>query len=513
MYFSEEESTSSRDDDDDDLMLESTNQPPAPIQHNAKTLRLGMDESSDQDDDNDQAHKEESMIYESDEEEEEENNEHKADADADSDSNSESEFPSEQIPSSKPRGKVLRIPSKQDDISDDDDNDNEEEPQTAAVMAEVEDDDQDSAVLDTEMGDELSVAETSIFDELESNITTATPVKEDDGGELAVAVAVDTEGDADPNAAVAAVVMDGNESETSEVAAVAEVVAPKKVRKKPGPKPKKKEKGRSSSSKKKSGGGGKRRKRDSEDHVRDHVHISSSGSASTISREKLDAAQKARDILLNSAKETSFKVSESHIIRNFGRIKVEDKEEPYFSNATSLFPVGFSCDRFEFSPVHGRELKLRCEILDRKDYADGDAIKDGKSNAKSPIFRITWGQGIDEIDHGKPFPFDLYSASAPLGNEVDTVAVPMGLDVPIVPEPEMRVKVRFDDDVWYRGTITKVEKKTANSDTKEKKKKRGTRSAKKNLKNHFSVKILYDDGMKEEVFYPDPDVVLVAPGK
>ena len=99
-----------------------------------------------------------------------------------------------------------------------------------------------------------------------------------------------------------------------------------------------------------------------------------------------------------------------------------------------------------------------------------------------------------------------------MGNEVDTVAVPMGLDVPVVPEPDMRVKVRFDDDVWYRGTVTKVTKKNA-SEAKEQKKKRGGKSAKKKMKDHYSVKILYDDGMKEEVAYPDPDVMLVAPGK
>ena len=523
MYFSDEESTSSQEQDliqaqrsrspslfdidhdadndadaDEDEDLEPM--PPAPIQHGGKTLRLNAatSDSSSDDDDDDQL---QMAVAEEDDND-----------DDDDDDNEDEEEVAAEVQVSVPRGKVLRIPPQND--QDDTDEEDEEEAQTADVMV------MDTSMdVDADADIEVEVEAEAELDDMSDDaaVATATPIKGDEFGEVAVAVAAEEDGEA-----VAAIVMDGNDSDISEVAAVAEVVVPKKVRKKPGPKPKKKEKrGSTSTGSKKSSGGGKRRKRSDTD---DEVHSSLvKTSGSTIARDKLEAAQKARDILLTSTKTTPFHVSDSHIIRNFGRIKVESKGgNPRFSTTTSLFPVGFSCDRFEFSPVHGRGLKMRCEILDGKDYAHGDADvktkKEGNStkardklNAKSPLFRITWGQGIDELDNGKPFPFDVYSAAAPLGNNVDSVAVPMGLDVPIVPETDMRVKVRFDDDVWYRGTITRVTKKTA-SDVKEKKK-RGTRSAKTKNKNHFSLKLLYDDGMKEEVIYPDPDIVLVAPGE
>ena len=47
------------------------------------------------------------------------------------------------------------------------------------------------------------------------------------------------------------------------------------------------------------------------------------------------------------------------------------------------------------------------------------------------------------------------------------------------------------------------------------KKKNASRAAigKKDKKEMFNVHILYDDGVKEEVTFPDPDVLLVPPGK
>jgi len=394
-----------------------------------------------------------------------------------------------QVVMERPRGKVLRLPTRDDDSSGDDDDD-DDDIQVAAVVGD-----------DNGENEDFSIAETSYAEE--ASMSFATPMKDNDGD--------------DKEVAVAEVVMDGNESENSEAApVVAEVV--KKVRKKPGPKPKNRD-GTKKGSDKRKGSGDKRRKRPEsgskgEGHARE----------STISRDKLEAAQKARDILLTSIKGTPFHITDSHIIQNFGRVVVEkdSSKEPVFSNATSLFPVGFCCDRYEFSPVHGREIKLRCEILDKKELianikeeepkANGDEKKSKSKSKKGPLFRITWGQGVDELQDGKPFPFDLYSASSPLGGEVDTVAVPMGLDVAVVPEPGMRVKVKFDDDVWYHGTIKKVSKKEASKKVEEKKK--GTRSAsKKGKKSHHAISIIYDDGMKEEIAFPDPDVMLVAPGK
>ena len=361
----------------------------------------------------------------------------------------------------RPRGKVLRLPSKNNDDDDEDD----EDVQVAAVIA---------------GDDDTSVVETSIAEPIPDNEKRSE----------------------DNDIAIAQVVADGIESDTP---VVAEVV-PKKVRKKPGPKPKKKEKNGT-----KDKTSGKKRKKKGSKILGSLV----------ITRDKLEAAQKARDILLSSMKHTPLKVSDSHVIQNIGRVVVENDEskEPVFSNPTSLFPIGFCCDRYEFSPVHGRIIKLRCEILDgreieknlvsEKKKEEGSASKK-KRTYKGPLFRITWGQGVDNLTDGKPFPFDLYSSSAPMGGEVDTVAVPMGLDVSVVPEAGMRVKVRFEKEKWYRGTIKKVVKKDPAAEAKEKKK--GTRS-KKNKKLHYLINIKYDDGMKEEIAYPDPDVVLIAPSE
>jgi hypothetical protein len=384
----------------------------------------------------------------------------------------------------RPRGKVLRLPPR-DDSSDDDDDD---DIQVAAVVADYNGEHEDMSIAETSYCEETSIA---------------TPMNDND--------------EDDRGLAVAEVFMDGNESDNSELAAVVAEVVPKKIRKKPGPKPKNKDGTKKGSEKRKSGGDLRRKRTESGSYSHESV----------ISQDELESAQKARDILLNSMKETPFHISDSHVIQNFGRVVVEndDSVEPVFSNPTSLFPVGFCCDRYEFSPVHGRVVKLKCEILDRgetqtakrsdeepKSNGDEKEKKRKKNKGKGPVFRITWGQGIDELQDGKPFPFDLYSASAPLGGDVDTVAVPMGLDVPVIPEPGMRAKVRFDDDVWYHGTIKKAYKKKSSQDDKDKKK--GTRSAsKKGSKSHYVINIAYDDGMNEEISFPDPDIILISPGE
>lgn len=419
------------------------------------------------------------------------------------DSNAESESESQvsqvaSVPVPRPRGKVLRkIPV--DDIASDNDDDDDENDKS------MDDNDEDALQVASIVGDEeeISDIETSIVEE-EEETSIASPIKDVDA--------------CDKDVAVAEVVMEEHDSDASEVAAVVAEVVPKKVRKKPGPKPKNKDgtkKDTSTSKKRKMGTDEKKhgKKTSSGMNVVKELSV-----GSTLSREKLEAACKARDVLLSSLKETPFKVSESHVIHNFGRIIVENNPttEPLFSNPTALYPVGFSCDRYEFSPVHGRIIKLRCEILDGRQIKI-DEKADVAQNAtelgkkyEGPYFRITWGQGIDELEDGKPFPFDLYTSSAAIGNDVDTVAVPMGLDVPIIPETGMRVKVRFEDGLWCRGTIKKATKKTQIQESKDKKV--GKNVSKNKNKDNFTISIAYDDGMKEDICFPDPDVMLIAPG-
>ncbi len=332
-----------------------------------------------------------------------------------------------------------------------------------------------------------------------------------------------------------------NDSDSDAVEAVIEAVVipqapPKKKRKKPGPKPKKKphdEKKDSSKSKRSRGDKSStndKKRRLSVDNGSDSDEPCYE--ASVIPHERLRAAEHARGMLVNSVQRLPFVVSDTHSIRNFGRIKIEkgiNALDTLYSNATALHPVGYSCDRYEFSPVHGRILKLRCDIVEGKceeksndkkllaeQVENGDkGCQDKSLQKQGPIFRIMWGSGIDELDEGQSFPFDLYSAGAPLGNEVDAVAIPVGKDtVKVKPEQGMRVKVNFnkDNNTWYLGTILQVSEKKEQDGSKKKAATRGA-VAKNERKQKFKVQILYDDGVKEEVTYPDPDVILVPPGK
>mmetsp|Transcript_16973 Transcript_16973/g.46621 ORF Transcript_16973/g.46621 Transcript_16973/m.46621 type:complete len:2275 (-) Transcript_16973:34-6858(-) len=190
-----------------------------------------------------------------------------------------------------------------------------------------------------------------------------------------------------------------------------------------------------------------------------------------------------------------------------------------FCTPTALYPIGFSCDRIEFSPSHGRFLKFRCAIL------DGTRI-----GIDSPLFRIMWGQGIDEDKDKVEYPYDPFSNSAPItgkGNGGDepnddenddvVVAIPTsaGYQPPstqLAPGVGMRVKTRFDKDKYYYGTITAVTEKEVG--TPKGKKSSGWSSASKDSKKKIDVEITiqHDDGSTEVSCFPDPDINLVMPG-
>ena len=54
-----------------------------------------------------------------------------------------------------------------------------------------------------------------------------------------------------------------------------------------------------------------------------------------------------------------FVAFESVVVRNVGRLKEEDEKHPFdvlYSSPSALYPVGYSCDRYEFSPIHGRDV-------------------------------------------------------------------------------------------------------------------------------------------------------------
>jgi hypothetical protein len=255
-----------------------------------------------------------------------------------------------------------------------------------------------------------------------------------------------------------------------------------------------------------------------------------------ISAEKAAAAWEARKTLQEAITSLPHAVADSHTIRSFGRIKPEYNAAPLdalYSSPLSIYPVGFSCDRFEFSPVHGRVIKMRCDILDGsslREYREEQAKKDGPTRAKSesglepalvdekitsekenvenlgdgPVFRVTWGEGVDEDKVLEPScPFDPYIASAHLGGDVDAIAVPLSSkkgNKPLgFPEVGMRVSVRFDKCKKYGGSITSV---------------KPIEKQAKNGKNAIcNITIQYDDGVTEVAVFPDPDIVVAYQGE
>ena len=218
-------------------------------------------------------------------------------------------------------------------------------------------------------------------------------------------------------------------------------------------------------------------------------------------QDRLAAATEARNMLVDTVPRLPVLVSDSHVVRSFGRIKV-DSQENKFSSANALYPVGFSCDRYEFSPVHGRVLKMRCTIFDGKKLKEKQQqcgripsadIPDG------PIFRVMWGQGVDEDVDIVDYPYDVYSASAPLSDDtkVEAVTVTSREMDDLEPEEGMRVRVRFERDVWFSGTVVSV-----GDDEYDPKKKQTL----------YDIRIHYDDGSIEDTRFPDPDISIYLPG-
>jgi hypothetical protein len=217
-----------------------------------------------------------------------------------------------------------------------------------------------------------------------------------------------------------------------------------------------------------------------------------------ISGDRLNAANAAREMLLETVQRLPVQMSENFIVRSFGQLHVERASHNKFATSNALYPEGFCCDRYEFSPVHGRVIKMRCAILDGKRTT---LQYDG------PIFRVMWGQGIDEDVDKVEYPYDPYANSAPISSSEndDVVAIPAAPggasnNEMLLPTKGMRVKVRFEKDRSYYGTILTVDKKTEPEGKKKRKKK------------NVDIVIQYDDGSTEEAIFPDPDITLVMPG-
>ena len=255
------------------------------------------------------------------------------------------------------------------------------------------------------------------------------------------------------------------------------------------------------------------------------VHVGMKHATPEVSAENATAAQAARIALQEKVTSLPHKVSSSHTIRSFGRIKPEYNAsalDALYSNPHAIYPVGFSCDRFEFSPIHGRVIKMRCDILDgrelrerrenlkkdktRKSDSSEPMLVDEKTKENlgdGPVFRVTFGEGVEEEKDMEPScPFDPYVAAAHLGGNVDAIAVPLSSKKgnakpsPGLPEVGMRVSVKFDKGKLYGGSITKVNHLAEKQS--------------KNKKALCNITIKYDDGVTEVAAFPDPDIALMA---
>jgi hypothetical protein len=240
---------------------------------------------------------------------------------------------------------------------------------------------------------------------------------------------------------------------------------------------------------------------------------------------KLAAARDARGLLQETVPTLPVSIAETQV-RSFGHLCIQsvpsmtpkrvsmyeeaDAVPSKFSTTSALYPAGFSCDRYEFSPVHGRILKVRCSIL------SGISVKEGQKRGgfpvqtdlpDGPIFRIMWGRGVDEdaADEKVDYPFDPFTHSRPLfmtgSTEIDSTLkeAMKSKRASIFPAVGMRVKVRYDRDRFFVGSIASTGEPQVVMNGKKKRTK-------------VEVTVQYDDGVVEKLTYPDPDVSLLMPG-
>ena len=204
-----------------------------------------------------------------------------------------------------------------------------------------------------------------------------------------------------------------------------------------------------------------------------------------VSPARVDLARDARDQLHEMVQHLPVVLAETQV-RSLGQLKLSKGRTPFCTTA-ALYPIGFSCDRYEFSPVHGRLIQLRCTILDsarvRQIQKDRHAAKLWPMQ-EGPIFRVTWGLGVDE---------DRWADSA----QVPFQALPSMGGPPMKrsslrPVVDQRVRVRFERKEYYTGTVTAVA--TAG--------------------RSYKISIKYDDGsVEKDTPFPDPDIALVTPGE
>jgi hypothetical protein len=165
---------------------------------------------------------------------------------------------------------------------------------------------------------------------------------------------------------------------------------------------------------------------------------------------------------------------------------------------------------------------MRCTILDGRSVKANQKLGGfpvQNDLPDGPLFRIMWGRGVDEdaittattsmMDHKTmEYTFDPFMQSKPIVSTGSTSNDKLIMDAikttkrsSIIPKEGMRVKVLADKDVYFPGTITTVNEVEPTVTNGKKKRKR------------YQVKIQYDDGIHEEMTFPDLDIDLLLPGK
>lgn len=202
---------------------------------------------------------------------------------------------------------------------------------------------------------------------------------------------------------------------------------------------------------------------------------------------RVDFAKEARSLLHDTVQHLPVVLAETQV-RSLGQLKLKAPNTATpFCTTSALYPVGFSCDRFEFSPVHGRLIQLRCTILDAARVRQLQKDRQATNlwpHADGPIFRVMWGLGVDEEKwaDSTQIPFQV---QPPMGGPQTRLS-------PIKPLIDQRVRVRFEKKEYYNGVITAVG----------------------NAGKNFKISIKYDDGsVEKDTPFPDPDISLLTPGK
>ena len=347
----------------------------------------------------------------------------------------------------------------EDEMDAEDDND-DEEVMEASVVAQHEEDE----------GEEEHAVESVAVDESSAD-------EEDGAEEVAEVQAVEDDGDRDEEVVIAAVVVDdGNPAaeEEEEVVSVAEPVqvvssAPAKKRKRATASTATGKKGTggrrkpaAGSSSRKNGAG--KRKGVGAPKTKSGGDRDSRYDSAGIPGPRIDAAGNARKLLVESVPTLPANLGDSQV-RAFGRLPVttsgSNNNENAFATTTALYSVGFSCDLYDFSPAHGRMLKLRCSILDGRRILQqrqergirSSLVIDENVLREEPVFRIMWGRGVDEDDMDE-YKYDPYLHSDYM--LMNSKGGQTKRQRQAVPVEDMRVKTRFDQNEYYMGTIVKV---------------------------------------------------------